>query len=92
MKNLILFLISILFFTSCNSKEEKLNDKKPIENIEKQIEKPTEKQIADELKTIEQNGKSFYDWYFKNDFPNCDIIKDKNGKCLVDTRVLISKR
>lgn len=85
MKNLILFLISILFFTSCNSKEEKLNDKKPIENIEKQIEKPTEKQIADELKTIEQNGKSFYDWYFKNDFPNCDIIKDKNGKCLLDT-------
>lgn len=84
MKNLILFLISILFFTSCNSKEEKLNDKKPIENIEKQIEKPTEKQIADELKTIEQNGKSFYDWYFKNDL-NCDIIKDKNGKCLLDT-------
>ena len=85
MKNLLLFLIPIIFFTSCNSKEEKINDKKSVENVEKSIEKPTEKPIADELKTIEQNGKSFYEWYFKNDFPNCDIIKDKNGKCLVDT-------
>ena len=85
MKNLLLFLIPIIFFTSCNSKEEKINDKKSVENVEKSIEKPTEKPIADELKTIEQNGKSFYEWYIKNDFPNCDIIKDKNGKCLVDT-------
>lgn len=85
MKNLILLIIPIILFTSCNSKEEKIIDKKTAENVEKQIEKPTEKQIADELKTIEQNGKSFYDWYFKNDFPNCDIIKDKNGKCLLDT-------
>lgn len=85
MKKLISFLILIIFFTSCHSKEEKINDKKSLENIGKPIEKSTEKQIADELKTIEQNGKSFYDWYFKNDFPNCEIIKDKNGKCLVDT-------
>ena len=80
MKNLILFLIPIIFL-SCNSKEEKNNAEKPVENIENQIEK----EPVDELKTIEQNGKSFYDWYFKNDFPNCDIIKHKNGKCLVDT-------
>lgn len=81
MKNLLLFLIPIIFFTSCNSKEEKIDNKKPIENIAKQIEK----EPVDELKAIEKNGKSFYDWYFKNDFPNCEIVKDKNGKCLVDT-------
>ena len=34
---------------------------------------------------IEKNGKSFYDWYFKNDFPNCDVIKDKNGMSKLDT-------
>ncbi|MDR6969545.1 hypothetical protein J2X31_003578 [Flavobacterium arsenatis] len=79
MKNLL--LIPLIFLTSCNSKEEKTNTEKPVENIENQIEK----EPVDELKTIEQNGKSFYDWYFKNDFPNCDIVKDKNGKCLVDT-------
>ena len=81
MKNLLLFLIPIIFFTSCNSKEEKIDDKKRIENIAKQIEK----EPVDELKAIEKNGKSFYDWYFKNDFPNCEIVKDKNGKCLMDT-------
>jgi hypothetical protein len=82
MKNMLLLLLPIIFlFTNCNFKEEKINDNKSFENIEK----PTGKQIADELKTIEKNGKSFYDWYFKNDFPNCNIIKDKNGKSLVDT-------
>ena len=55
MKNLLLFLIPIIFFTSCNSKEEKINDKKSVENIEKPIEKLTEKQIADELKSIEES-------------------------------------
>lgn len=77
MKQLILFLIPIIFLISCNSKDEKINNGKPVTN--------TESPARNELKIIEQNGKSFYDWYFKNDFPNCDIIKDKNGKCLMDT-------
>ncbi|GGG50013.1 hypothetical protein [Epilithonimonas arachidiradicis] len=76
MKELILLLISI-FLIGCNSKEEKINESKPITKLENEP--------ADELKVIEKNGRSFYDWYFENEFPNCDIVKRKDGKCLVDT-------
>lgn len=69
---------TILFLAACNATTE--------ENTNTQRSGTVVKiRAEDELKIIEQNGKSFYDWYFKNDFPNCGIIKDKNGKCLVDT-------
>lgn len=38
-----------------------------------------------ELEQIKKAGSSFYDWYFKNKFTYIDIVKDKNGKCLLDT-------
>lgn len=85
MKNTTLLLVLLSFFMNCNSKEENRKDAKSTEQTKSTTDKPTKKQIADELKIIEKNGKSFYDWYFKNEFPNCDIIKDKNGKCLLDT-------
>lgn len=75
------FKIYLLFVTiliiSCNSKSEK----KVVEKTISETEIPKDKDIFE----IEKNGKSFYDWYFKNDFPNCEIISDKEGKCTFDT-------
>lgn len=74
----LLFLITSLLFQSCENKQGKQNTQIPTEIT-------TEDKADDELKLIEQNGRSFYDWYFKNDFPNINVIKDKNGKCKLDT-------
>ena len=62
---------------SCNT----ISDKKDLGIKTVEVKNVNEEEIIQ----IEKNGKSFYDWYFKNDFPNCDIISDKNGKCTFDT-------
>lgn len=78
LKKLLALLVGVALFASCNTEVEqqhqtKQNEIAPI---------PT---VVHELMAIEKNGKSFYDWYFKNDFPNCEIVKDKNGFCRLDT-------
>ncbi len=78
MKKQTLYLIITILLVSCNAKTEDKNNV----NI---TEPKTQEKPKDEIKKIEQNGKSFYEWYFKNDFPNCGVIKDKNEKCLIDT-------
>lgn len=78
MKNLTPLLLLAFVLQSCGDKTEKQKD---TETIASKVENTAD----DELKTIEQNGKSFYDWYFKNKFPNVNVIKDKNGKCKLDT-------
>ena len=62
---------------SCTSKTEK----KAVEEAVAVTEITKDKDIFE----IEKNGRSFYDWYFKNDFPNCEVISDKNGKSTFDT-------
>lgn len=71
MKIFVLFIV--IFTISCNSNSEK----KFAEKTAAVIEIPKDKDIYD----IEKNGKSFYDWYLKNNFPNCEIISDQDGKC-----------
>lgn len=71
-------LITTFLFQSCTNKSGNQNAQTPIQST-------TEDKPDDELAIIEQSGRSFYDWYFKNDFPNIDVIKDKNGKCKLDT-------
>lgn len=75
MKIFVLFIV--IFTISCNSNSEK----KIAEKTAAVIEIPKDKDIYD----IEKNGRSFYDWYLKNDFPNCEIISDQDGKCTFDT-------
>ncbi|WP_136668040.1 hypothetical protein [Flavobacterium sp. H122] len=77
-KILTLFLATSFIFQSCENKTEKKTTEIPTEIT-------TENKTEEELAIIERNGKSFYDWYFKNEFPNIDVIKDKNGKCKLDT-------
>lgn len=78
MKKFNIFIIIILAVCSCDlktkNKSEGLNT--TINNVD---------ETTNEISSIEQNGKSFYNWYFKNKFPNCNIIENVNGKCLVDT-------
>lgn len=86
MKKTILVLISgfILLSYSCNNNTTENNDSN--------ILVVNTKDETEELKMIEQQGSSFYHWYFKNEFPNCcDIIKDKNGKSLFDTATYFRK-
>lgn len=74
MKKLILLLIATVTLIRCTSKTTENNDTAV-----------TDITTEAELKAIEQSGRSFYDWYFKNDFPNCEIVKGKNGYCVMDT-------
>ncbi|MDR2283993.1 MAG: hypothetical protein LBE37_12325 [Sphingobacterium sp.] len=46
---------------------------------------------ADETAAITKSAKSFYDWYFENDYPYYEVIRDKNGKCELDTASFFSK-
>lgn len=80
MKNLILFLLfsNVFLFLSCQNKTTNNQQQRLSENS-------NQEENRDELAIIEQNGKSFYEWYFKNEFPNMNVIKDKNGKCKLDT-------
>jgi len=75
-KNIFLFCTFAFFLQSCENKTQKTGNTATVAITENQ---------TDDVKIIEQNGKSFYDWYFKNEFPNINVIKDKNGKCKLDT-------
>lgn len=78
MKKLTFLFVFLFILHACDKKTEKkeqIEENKTTENTTKE----------NDLVNIEKNGKSFYDWYFKNDFPNCDVIKDKNGMSKLDT-------
>lgn len=78
MKKRAYLLVFFLILQACDKKSE---NKEPITENKKN-EKTNPK---DELLAIEKSAKSFYDWYFKNDFPNCDVVKNKNGMAKLDT-------
>lgn len=46
---------------------------------------------TDQTAAIAKSAKSFYDWYFQNDFPYYEVIRTKNGKCKLDTASFFSK-
>ncbi|UUC46564.1 hypothetical protein [Flavobacterium cerinum] len=66
----------VFFFASCNSKTEKSDSTAEIS---------TESNDKGGLKRIEKSGGSFYGWYFKNGFRDWDVVKGKDGYCLLDT-------
>lgn len=78
MKKLAYIFGFLLILNSCDKKAENQVSNTKHKNIEKASNE-------DDLTNIEKNGKSFYDWYFKNEFPNCDVIKDKDGMSKLDT-------
>lgn len=72
-------------FLSCKDKPEHIEPAKP----EKTDSATTG--TATEFETIKKVGSSFYDWYFKNDFNDCNIIKDNNGSTLLDSETYFNK-
>lgn len=85
MRKLFLLLSLPLVIWGCNSKPKAVTPtKNPASIIHKEDGKT-------ELEEIKKAGSSFYDWYFKNKFTYIDIIKDKNGKCLLDTASYFTK-
>lgn len=78
MKKQAYIVVFLLILQACDKKSE--NKEPIIENTKIETTNPKE-----ELLAIEKSAKSFYDWYFKNDFPNCDVIKNTNGMAKLDT-------
>ncbi|MFD2910101.1 hypothetical protein ACFSX9_15330 [Flavobacterium ardleyense] len=77
MKKLFMFVLISVLFIYCSDK---------VANAEENTDEPKgEIQIDNELKDIEKSVESFYDWYFANDLQYISIIKDKKGKCLLDS-------
>lgn len=85
MKTLILLMITTLTIVSCKEKPESIknsdSDKKDSIGIEPKAD----------LENIKKAGSSFYEWYFKNDFKDYEIVKNKTGKALLDTATYFKK-
>ncbi|WDF45831.1 hypothetical protein PQ459_13085 [Chryseobacterium sp. KACC 21268] len=85
MRILILLMIIALTISSCKDKKEPVETSKS-EKIDSVKIEPE----ADSV-NIKKVGSSFYDWYFNNDFNDYEIVKDKNGKALLDSATYFKK-
>lgn len=82
MKTFCIILISFSLL-SCKSKVNKQPSVPPPTTIkDTNIQ---DNKIATDTQDIQKAGASFYDWYFKNNFQYINVVKDKSGKCLLDT-------
>ena len=80
----LLIVISILIF-SCKDKPE------PVEVTKSEKIDSVKIETKDDSANIKKAGSSFYDWYFNNDFNDYEIVKNKNGKALLDSATYFKK-
>lgn len=85
MRLFILLMIAASTIFCCKDKPEAIETSKSEKKDSAKIE------IHDDLQTIKKVGSSFYDWYFKNEYSDYEIVKNKDGKALLDSAAYFKK-
>ena len=73
MKVSFLTLVSILLLASCSGR------------VAEKSQSSNSDSVMDDTLAIEKSAKSFYDWCFNNNFPYYEVVRGRNGKCMLDT-------
>lgn len=81
----LLILLMITAVLNCKEKPETIE----ISRTEKKDSAKVE--TKDDAELIKKAGSSFYDWYFSNDFNDFDIVKNKDGRALLDIATYFKK-
>ena len=85
MRLFILFMITATALLSCKDQPE------PGKTSKSETIDSARTESKNDMEAIKEAGYSFYDWYFTNDFTDFEIVKNKNGKALLDSAAYFKK-
>jgi len=85
MRRFILLMIVATTIFSCKDKQE------PTKTSKSETKDSVRTESKSDPEAIKKAGYSFYDWYFSNDFNDVEIVKNKNGKALLDSATYFKK-